>query len=427
MTAYPGKKLERLDDQLFCGDALFDLKKIDKKITAFIGNPPYINSVLLSQNELYKEKIRSEYRSSTGAFDLCSLFFEACYKRSQSSRICFILPNKLLSSENSKGMRDFIFESKTYLEKLDDLSTIKVFEGASVYPIILTLGPKKVENVMLVTHEKMFNSSPTIDFKHPDKSDSQNFFRSIISKNQSVFEKVKLGDICELLGASTVAEAYEFKKAISEKASKSGAKFVVSGNILNFGVTWGIQKTQYIKESFDAPFLDLNHSVISKKRKQQYQAAKIIIPNMTTILKAFHDSEGKFVPAKTTTVVTSTKIDLAALNAFLNSELATELYTDLFGSQHLNGGALRIGPPQLKELEVPAAILEPANQKTLASLNEKISSEVEKLLKQHDPRDIKKCFEDQSNIPFGKLKMLIADLNNFVMSLTKNKKQKKAA
>jgi hypothetical protein len=427
MTAYPGKKLERLDDQLVCGDALFDLGNINKKITAFIGNPPYINSVLLSQNETYKDKIKLNYQSAIGAFDICSLFFESCHKRSPSSRICFILPNKLLSTDNSKGMRDYIFESSLYLEQLDDLSTIQVFDGASVYPIILTMCPKKVQEVAVLTHIKAFNDSPQLDVRKPDTTDSQTFFRSLISKQQISFEKIKLGDICDLLGAATVAEAYEFKNAISEKSSKCASKFVVSGNILNFGVTWGIQKTQYIKAAYASPYLDLNNKFVSNKRKQQYQCAKLIIPNMTTILKSFYDESGDYAPAKSTTVVTSTKIDLGALNAFLNSQLATDLYKDLFGSQHLNGGALSIGPPQLKELEVPSAILEPENQKALSSLNSKIASEVQKLLEKHDAREVKKCFEDQKNIKFEKLGTLIMDLNDLVASLSKKKKSKKAA
>ena len=430
LTAYPGRKLERLDDQLVCGDALFDLGKLGKEVTAYIGNPPYINSFILSKNEEYKNRIKSSYESATGAFDICALFFEACNKASPGARICFILPNKLLSTENSKGMRDYIFKSDIYVEQIDDLSVLNIFEGASVYPVILTLGRSRVATVKTSRHANVDLSSPEIETREPDTSSSQAFFRTLTQNQVLNFDRVKLGDHCEILAAATVDEAYGIKTAITEKSSGHSLKFIVSGNIMNFGITWGAQKTQYLKTTFHSPFLDITKKNVPQRRRDQYQSEKILIPNMTTILKAYHDRRGDYAPGVSTTMIMSSGIDLGALSAYLNSSLSTEIYKDMYETQHLNGGALRVGAPQLKDLEIPSVLLDKSVQKDLAELNKRITAEVDRLMKKEKIAELKRVFESDSkdSTPsLRKLHSLVDELNSYVRSCVKLRVPKRKA
>ena len=224
---------------------------------------------------------------------------------------------------------------------------------------------------------------------------------------------VKLGDLAEICGASTVAEAYEFVDAVSEKAGKNRIPFAVSGNIIGFALSWGYENTRYIKNSYSSPFLDLGHKNVSEKRRVLYRTAKIVIANMTTGLRAYHDAEGNLAPGKSTTIIYKSKIPLDALAAFINTRIATEQYKSQFESLHLNGGALRIGPPELSELKVPTRLIEdPKFQKQAGDIYRKISVEMNRLLMAGTKVSlIKKSLDDRSFNGMPKLKILFSELD----------------
>lgn len=437
-TAHKGKKLERLDDQIRCGDSLTnEIQILDESVgkwqigdweraffkpkgfphfDCIIGNPPYINSVILSQNNKYKMILKNKFTSAKGAFDICSLFVEAAKKISPDSRIGFILPNKLMSSDNSLGMRTFIFSNpKSYIEIFDDVSDLEIFKDASVYPIIMVLGSKNPDKIRTRKHIKEFNSSTEFIELNNSFSSVEEMFEKLMGKDQVEFTSYELGEVCDLLGAATVSEAYEIKEALTDGFFQKGyKKFVVSGNILNFGVTWGIQKTQYIKHGYENPFVNPNHKMVPNKRKRQYSSEKLIIPNMTNILKAFYDV-GEYAAAKSTTIIIESKIPLKVIGAYLNSDLATKLYRDKFESLHMNGGALRIGPPQLKRLPIPSEIVDNESlQKEMIIIHDKIEEEVKNLLPKTDPRKLKKLFEGKFTSEFEYLSELLSELNELI-------------
>lgn len=415
ITASTGNKLEMLDNRLINSDALTYYKSKPIKFDIFVGNPPYINSFVLSNDKEYKAKIKEMYTSAKGAFDICSLFFEACNKISPKARIGFVLPNKLLSSENSRGMREYIVSSEEiHLEQVDDISTVNVFKDASVYPIILITGTQKTQNVAFTYHDKFFRSNVTNKTVPSEYNADQadKFFENFSPHNALEFDSVELGDICELKGAATVGEAYEFRPAVSEKSTKNSLKFVVSGNIFGYGNSWGIQKTQYIKDSYFGPLLNLNNAAIPKKRKDQYLKEKVIVPNMTTSIKAFYDS-GNFAPAISTTMVFKKDVSLKVIAAYINSKVANDLYKRMFGSQHLNGGALRVGSPQLKKLPFPKSILEnKGTQKIISTLHDQVSKLVEKAITTENAKFMKSLTEDKSLNNFKEITDLLVEIDS---------------
>ena len=394
-SATAARELEPLSNQLKCSDSLMEWPfKIE--VDAVVGNPPYVNAVILSADENYKEKIKSRYSSASGAFDIASLFFESAKLNSAKCRVGYILPNKLLSAKGAKGMREFLYSAPNcQVEVIEDLSSVPVFKDASVYPVIIITGTEKTKTVSVRIHGKVF--APTSKFeKRKISGDADSFLPKLVAAQDAMLIKgVPLSEVCEMLGAATVAEAYEFKKAVSEKSTKSSMRFIVSGNVLNFGTTWGVESTQYIKAGYMGPFLDLSNKVVSPKRGAQYGAEKIIIANMTTVLKAFYDP-GSYAPGKSTTIISNSKIPLKALAAYLNSSIATQTYKAKFNSLKMNGGALRIGPPQLKDLEIPSQFVENKSiQKDLVGIYDSISQECERLLKEKriELKHIRKALE----------------------------------
>ncbi|OQW48548.1 MAG: hypothetical protein A4S09_13685 [Proteobacteria bacterium SG_bin7] len=399
-SATSNRELETLSDQLKCSDSLMPWN-IGVEVDAVVGNPPYVNAVILSSDEAYKNKIKARYASASGAFDIASLFFESSKLNSKKCRIGFILPNKLLSSKGAKGMREFLFSSPIcQLETIEDLSSVPVFKDASVYPVIMITTSEKPKTVQVRIHGKTFDANLKFE-KRKVFGDADSFLPKLISTQSVQLGKgIPLSEVCEMLGAATVAEAYEFKKAVSEKSGKASQKFIVSGNVLNFGTSWGVESTQYIKQGYMGPYFDLNNKVVSPKRKSQYESEKIVVANMTTVLKAFHDA-GSFVPGKSTTIIMNSKVPLKALAAYLNSSIATQSYKEKFNSLKMNGGALRIGPPQLKELEIPFALQEDKKiQKQLIEIYDGISDECAKLLKGNnfELKQIRKALEGAEGV-----------------------------
>jgi hypothetical protein len=59
------------------------------------------------------------------------------------------------------------------------------------------------------------------------------------------------------------------------------------------------------------------------------------------------------LPAKSTTVVKPADADLLWLLGILNSRLMAFYYLTVFGGDRLQGGYLRIGPPQIRTLPIP--------------------------------------------------------------------------
>ena len=73
---------------------------------------------------------------------------------------------------------------------------------------------------------------------------------------------------------------------------------------------------------------------------------------MTKTLECVVDLDGSFLAGKSTTVIES-EVDLCWLLGILNSRLMSFYYLSVFGGDRLQGGYLRIGPPQLRTLPVP--------------------------------------------------------------------------
>lgn len=392
-TVRKGQELEPLSDQLIPADSLLDQKRVKSHFglkegfDGIVGNPPYVNTFLLerilAKNPTYKEDIKANLKSAKGAFDICSLFIEVAKTIGPKARIGYILPNKLVAVDSAKGMREFIKDdSATFLESIDDVSNAPIFEDAAVYPIILCMSNKRPKTVAVRKHQVKFDSDLAwVEKEFPTDVEDKYLANLLDESGVGSYESVLMGKEFEITSAATVDEAYKaIKPNITTKKPRSGVKFAVSGNFISFGCTWDDQKVQYLKSGYVKPYLDLSSSKIIEKRKQQYGKNKLIIPNMTQMLRAYFD-KGEIAPGISTTMIFGRKEELKAVGAYLNSKTATKVYAGMFESLHLNGGALRVGTPQLEQMPIPVGVLADGKIKAdLVSLYDRISSLIGKLL-----------------------------------------------
>jgi hypothetical protein len=166
----------------------------------------------------------------------------------------------------------------------------------------------------------------------------------------------RLAERVQVFGGATVAEAYRIRDLIRDADGPDGdlLRLVNSGTIDRYRSWWGVKRCRYLGRSFLRPVIPAEREAdLPEKRRQQGRTPKIIVAGMTRRLECIVDPHGILLAGKSTTVVCG-GADLRLLLGILNSRLVSFYYSAMFGGNQLQGGYLRIGPPQLKTVPMPA-------------------------------------------------------------------------
>ncbi len=164
-TAYPGKKLEKLNNQFIVGDSLdsFDwvmefkeIFKINDGFDLVIGNPPYIRTQNLNRDTAERYKKNYEV-ASKGNFDIYNLFIELGSKIiNPSGEVSFILPHKFFVVDSGEPLRNFLLKNKL-IDKIFNLNQIQVFENATTYTCMIFLSKKNKNSFDYFSVESLEN------------------------------------------------------------------------------------------------------------------------------------------------------------------------------------------------------------------------------------------------------------------------------
>lgn len=353
-----------------------------------IANPPYVDSETMVRNE---EKSRSIYtsifKSAKGNWDLFIIFIEKGLNVLKSEGvISYIVPNKLIAASYSEELRTLLSEKN--IKELRDFSRVRVFKDVNVYPIVFRVqnsnqkDPVLMVSMSSVTDVMYKNMIPQQIFYQDlywDRYFTQKEILNIILKISKFKPLSSYG--FEVSGAATVGEAYEFKKYVINKNQKDldgYKKLINTGTIDRYLSLWGLQKTQYIKDSYSHPVIsDKDIRKISTNRYEQAESKKIIIGGMTKELECYYD-EGEYLAGKSTSIILqndNTKFDLKVLLSFLNSKLVSFWYGNYYKSLSLAGGYLRINNAEIKTIPIPE--IDPKEQKQLLNLVDAIFKTIE--------------------------------------------------
>ena len=355
-----------------------------------IGNPPYIDAESMSRYQPEERQYcATHYETASGNWDIFCVFCEKALQLCRTGGLSsFIVPNKLASADYAKAIRQFLAVDHQLLY-LRDYSAVSVFP-ISVYPLAYVVRKKdnswsksqlkqsqvqweRVVSAVGVDQEIELKqrSLSYIHFSDPQRPwaiASTASLQSLITHIRH--QGTPLGQVAAIAGAATVSEAYRLKPFIQEvsiskrkrhtkptKTDDPYFKFVNSGTIDPYCFLWGQKPLQYLKQRFQAPVISFHQEPqLTPKRWQQAQAAKIVVAGMTLRLECALDWAGEFFPGKSTTVIRlnaeAVLYDLRYLLAILNSTLMSVYYRTEFGGNALNGGYLRIGPPQIKQLPI---------------------------------------------------------------------------
>ena len=109
-----------------------------------IGNPPYINVENLPVAT--KDYLFKNYRSCKGRTDIYIAFLEKSIAILTANGIVgFIIPYAFAVQKYGEKMRQMLVENHT-IREIVDASSYRIFENATVYNIILTVGKHKVQD-----------------------------------------------------------------------------------------------------------------------------------------------------------------------------------------------------------------------------------------------------------------------------------------
>ncbi|MBO5627275.1 MAG: Eco57I restriction-modification methylase domain-containing protein [Prevotella sp.] len=326
-----------------------------------IGNPPYVDSetmvkVMHKERELYARK----YSCARGNWDMFIVFVELGNLLLKENGIFSnIIPNKLIASKYGIELRKLL--SSKHIIEIRDYSRIDVFEDAAVYPITIVLrnsinkGNTLFTTMKNRTEIKQSNLAPSEELSKrgywdPFFADSPIF--KLISKISSYRQLKELP--VEVLGAATVADAYEIKNLVQDDCCIEGFKLVNSGTIDPYVTYWGVKQCRYLKDSYVYPKVpSAKLKTYSSVRYKQASSTKIIVASMTTKYEASLDVVGEYIAGKSTTIIIGDKNELYKLTAIINSKLASYWLNIVFNSLKMSGGAINIGKNELQILPIP--------------------------------------------------------------------------
>jgi type I restriction-modification system DNA methylase subunit len=382
-----------------------------------LANPPYVSALEFARKYSAHARLRLNelYQTARGAYDLYIPFYErglALLKR--EGILVFINPNKFLSAKYAVALRQFILSNATFISILD-VSGIKIFTTASVYPVVVMLkaATEAVGAVQVrIPKIREMEHFDLEEYNHLNVDYGlltllpENIWGFLLSNNISLLCKmVTLGKPLSQCGSvnatSTASEADEYGSKINQTNAKTSVKIINTGTIDRYSSLWGRREMRNAGDSFLRPYLPLSR--VSRRRKEIYLSPKIVFAKMARVCEAFLDIRGEFASINTNCFFNPVEnLDLRYVAAFCNSKTFMFLYQQFFGALRMSGGYFQFQAPQLRV--IPLIEVSPREQKPFIVLVDKILG-----LKEEDPSTDTSTLEDRIDQLFYKMYNLSSD------------------
>ncbi|MFN8790825.1 MAG: Eco57I restriction-modification methylase domain-containing protein [Bdellovibrionales bacterium] len=384
-------KLPDLDKNIKCADSLRDtsIKEFKNSFDLVIGNPPYVNTRVLSKSDKPLKEYLTEsgdYKTCKGCFDLYIPFIEKSlnYFLKPDGTTSFVLPNKLMVADYADEARK-LAETASHSIEVIDISHLDVFKGVGVYPHMYIFKTSKdrtdsvsfkLESAEAAVTSKDFATFKTEIINEEIRKVSGNVWSAQMKKSRKGM--TTLSEICVIEGGLTGFGAQAALKALSDGKPRTPGvhvPFVVSGSISKASIAFG--NVRYMKHDFSEPYMNVAHKEISKGKRSLFESEKVVIAGMTKEIRATYSS----TPLAVGVGVFSIKkcnYKFQAIAAALNSLAFTYLFRLKFEAKHLAGGYLAINASQLNDADFPAEISD-EDEKALVSWYKKMSSKNYKL------------------------------------------------
>ncbi len=325
-----------------------------------VGNPPYVNIRLLTKHRgpAVKRYLSEHYRCAQRAYDLYVLFLEQAYRLLRPGGICgMIVPNKVAEMEYSRGCRHLLLE-RTSLLKIVDVSTLRLFSAASVFPYILIWRKQQARAGHSLA---VISATCESDLEHDLRetpvlqsglSADQGFDLHGAIDIEARVDTEPLSERATLCSGTTGFVAEQLAQQVVERDIVHGPgyhDFIVSRNIDRFVIRRG--NVRFMKRQFRKPALPENSSLLSADKKRLFRGAKIVVAGMTRRLEAAWDRGGLALGVQVY-AIKPTADDPYFVLGLLNSRLLTYLFRLRFRAKQLSGGYFAINKRQLGQLPI---------------------------------------------------------------------------
>lgn len=399
-SAKKGQKLVTLKDNIKCGNSLisdqqvagdkaFDWEKQFPEIMSsggfdiVIGNPPYVDSESMVKNDpISREFISKNYKSAKGNWDLYITFIEKALELTKKNGYTsMIVPNKWLSMDYGRSIREII-ANKIIL--LADYSNLKVFEDASIFPIIFSCKQNEGKDLVI---EKFISETDSDNWQLKNQLKEELSWGMIFNKDNRIIDDIESGssrldEFADVFGAFTTSEAYELIDLIEDIKSSTSDYYRLTntGTIERFYSEWGFKETSYLKNKYLYP-------VVSKERFKQLFAKRYEKFNKTKIIttgiryfKCILDDSDIYLAGKSTTVITNIKeIDPYFLTCLLNSTLISYYIKNKYAMSGMDGG-INFSPDMIKAIPIKGYNIQSNFYKEKYNIVHELSNRLNKMI-----------------------------------------------
>ncbi|GAA8951514.1 hypothetical protein HpSP16_04280 [Helicobacter pylori] len=330
-----------------------------------IGNPPYINTRELSKNNsVIKKKYRQIYCEVSGSYDIFILFILMGIRLQKVSNFAWIIPNKFTSTEYGRPIFEKL-KSENKIKSIIDVSDIKTFESASVYPILL------------IGKNNSVYSEYYIEIQD-DLSNNNLKERTLSICNRSRFITMAQHGL-KFQSGTTGFEAQKISSYIQSGYQQDSIPFAVSGSIDKY--VCDISRVSYMRKCFRYPHISIKVPV-AKTKIDFWTNEKIVIAGMTKVIEAYYTKTPLALGVGIYAIYDFYGINPLLILGVLNSSFMSQYARENFKDKHMSGGYLGLNKGNLEKL--PMFELEKSNKPTA----DKIIALVDKILalKEKDPK-----------------------------------------
>jgi hypothetical protein len=333
-----------------------------------IGNPPYQSAIDHKKiwGEEYRNKIKERYKSAKGTWDLHIPFFEAAVNFTGNDGIVsLITPNKFLSASYAEALRSLL-PKVSCITRLADVSHLRIFESASVYPVITQLQTPplsqaySIQLILPKTRESEFESDQYYKTEQPSTYLTllpDNLWGFLLSPNIKVLIALikdcePLGEIASVTATTTAAEADEIGAIVSD--SGDGWQTVNTGTIDPYISLWGQYLFRHQGREFQRPIIPFSSKIVSANRRGLFSNPKLVFAKMALRFEGFVDSSGGYAALNCNCIFKPRKNwTLFGLAAILHSKVMSFVYQQFFDGLRMGGGYLPFQAPQLRSVPIP--------------------------------------------------------------------------
>jgi hypothetical protein len=286
----------------------------------------------------HKSYFERKYQSSYKQYDIYILFYELGLNILKGNGyLSFITPNKFYLADYGKFIRKFILNN-SLIDKIIDVSMMKIFDEASVYPTIISLIKDinlkhKMDIYPKVLSQNELESGKKFEVLQESINNFENdFIINLNVENLPLIQKIEkngnqIGSFLKITRGFRPP-----KEELITKFEEENSYPLLIGTALNraYNLDWDNNRVKYIESE-----------IAESKPLKIFLQPKILIRDIGLKFNAYYDEEN-FLCLKTIYFIYGASNDkLKYVTALLNSKLLNFYFKEKYSAMHISGGYLR--------------------------------------------------------------------------------------